>query len=237
MDGHVDRTLRSFTDAAREAFGEALRSVVLFGSAAEDRMRPVSDVNVLLVLRSFDPARAERLRDELRLARAAVDLRPTFLLEDEVAAAAELFSVKFGDVARRHRVLLGDDPFLEPVVGRDARIVSLRRVLLNVTMRLRERVASAGDEARAAAIAEFTPAVRAAAAEWLALRDGTAPAPREALAKAAKDLGDARDAAAVETLSAVREGRDVAPADERAALLGLLSVAGKLAAAVRGLAP
>ncbi len=237
MDGHVDLALRSFTDAAQAAFGETLRSVVLFGSAAEDRLRPVSDVNVLLVLRSFDPARAERLRDELRLARAAVDLRPTFVLEDEIPAATELFSVKFGDVLRRHRVLLGDDPFTGSGASRAARIASLRRVLLNVTMRLRERFATVGDEGHAAVLAEFTSAVRAAAAEWLSLHDGTSLPPREALARAAKDLGDAADAASVATLSVVREGGDVPPAEARAALLSLISLSGRLASAVRGLAP
>lgn len=237
MDGHVDLALRSFTASAQAALGETLRSVVLFGSAAEDRLRPVSDVNVLLVLRTFDPARAERLRDELRLARAAIDLRPTFVLEDEIPAATEFFSVKFGDVRRRHRVLVGDDPFTGAAASRAARIASLRRVLLNVTMRLRERFASVADEGHAAVVAEFTPAVRAAAAEWLALRDGSTVAPREALAQAAEEIGDAADVSSVGTLSAVREGRDVTAPDARAALLGLVSLAGKIASAAGSLAP
>src|SRR5260370_1086501 len=98
MDAGVEQVLVSFTDAATKAFGGALRSVVLFGSAAEDRLRPVSDVNVLLVLRTFDPAAAEALRDELRLARAAVALRPMIVTEAELPDAVDLFATKFADI-------------------------------------------------------------------------------------------------------------------------------------------
>jgi len=234
MDSGVERVLASFTEAAKGAFGEDLRSVVLFGSAAEDRLRPVSDVNVLVVLRSFDAARAESLRDELRLARAAVALRPMFVLAAELPAATELFGVKFGDLARRHRVVHGDDPFDGVAVARAARVTSLRRSLLNLSMRLRERVASAADDERAAVIAEFAPGVRAAAAEWLALRDGSAPSPREALLQTAKELGGPADADALALLSTAREGGDV-PADRaRDVLLRLAALVGKMTDTVPG---
>src|SRR5262245_45753993 len=221
MDAGVERVLASFTGAAKQAFGGDLRSVVLFGSAAEDRLRSVSDVNVLVVLRSFDAARAEALRDEMRLARAAVALRPMFVLDAELPAATELFGVKFGDVARRHRVVHGDDPFQGVAASRAARVTSLRRSLLNLSMRLRERIASAADDERAGVIAEFAPGARAAAAEWLSLRDGTAPAPREALLQAARELGGPGDAEALAFLSAAREGSDVPAQRARDVLLRL----------------
>src|SRR5262245_43203743 len=113
MDADVERVLVSFVDAAKKAFGGALRSVVLYGSAAENRLRAVSDVNVMLVLKTFDPSAAEALRDEARLARAAVSLRPMFVTESELPDAVELFATKFADVARRHRVLHGVDPFAD----------------------------------------------------------------------------------------------------------------------------
>lgn len=77
----VERVLRDFVTASREAFGSELRAVVLFGSAAEGRLRLSSDVNVVLVLRGFDAATAERLAEPMRTARAAINLRALFLLE------------------------------------------------------------------------------------------------------------------------------------------------------------
>ena len=62
---NVRRVLGDFLRAAREAFGDDdLLSVVLYGSAAEGRMRATSDVNVVLVLARFDPTAA---RNELEL--------------------------------------------------------------------------------------------------------------------------------------------------------------------------
>ena len=49
----VDRLLRDFTETACHALGSDLHSIVLYGSAAEGRLRPTSDVNVILVLSKF----------------------------------------------------------------------------------------------------------------------------------------------------------------------------------------
>lgn len=128
----VERVLRDFVDAARDAFGPDLRSIVLYGSAAEGRLRRTSDVNVIVVLHAFDPARADRLREPLRVAQTAVRLAAMFLLESEIGAAAEAFAVKFADVLRRRRVLHGDDLFAHLAIGRPAEIARLRQVLHNL---------------------------------------------------------------------------------------------------------
>ena len=105
------RILDEFVEAAREAFGPDLHSVVLFGSAAEGALRPTSDINLILVLRAFDRARADRLREPLRVAYAAARLSVMFLLLEEIESAASDFAQKFSDVSRRRRVLWGPDPF------------------------------------------------------------------------------------------------------------------------------
>jgi predicted nucleotidyltransferase len=45
----VARAIDDLVRAAEQALGDDLRSVVHFGSAAEDRLRATSDVNVILV--------------------------------------------------------------------------------------------------------------------------------------------------------------------------------------------
>ena len=55
----VRATLSESTAAAQQALAEDLLSVVLFGSAAEGRLRATSDVNVVLVLRRVDPKKLE----------------------------------------------------------------------------------------------------------------------------------------------------------------------------------
>src|ERR1700730_1039423 len=116
----VRTALSEFTAAARQAFGEDLSAVVLFGSAAEGRMRQTSDVNVIVVLRRADPAKLEAIGEAYRLAHAAIRLSAMFILESEIDIAKDAFAVKFADITTRHEVLYGDDPCVGLTILRDA---------------------------------------------------------------------------------------------------------------------
>jgi len=48
------RVLDDFVAVTREAFGDDLVAIVLFGSAAEGALRATSDVNVIVILRAFE---------------------------------------------------------------------------------------------------------------------------------------------------------------------------------------
>ncbi len=136
--------LGEFATQAQAAFGDELRAVVLFGSAVEGRLRVTSDVNLLVVLRRFERAQAEQLQRPLRVAQATVRLTPMFLLESEVPAVAEAFAVKFDDILHRRTLLFGSDPFAQLAIPRAARVFRLKRVLLNLKLRLREQFVSRG---------------------------------------------------------------------------------------------
>src|SRR5258708_2030395 len=133
----VAAMLDMFLASAREALSSDLVSAVLFGSAAEGRLGPTSDVNLLLVLRDFAPARIGRMRDVLLTAEAAIKLRVMFLLESEVTSAAEFFAQKFADILRRHRTIYGADVLTALKAPRHAEIFRLKQILLNLTLRLR----------------------------------------------------------------------------------------------------
>jgi hypothetical protein len=59
----VAQGLATFVDATQAALGPDLVAVVLFGSAAEGRLRATSDVNVIVVAQRFAPDRLNALRD------------------------------------------------------------------------------------------------------------------------------------------------------------------------------
>jgi hypothetical protein len=153
-------------------------------------MRPSSDVNVLVLLAAFDRNKADRIREELRRAHAAIRLEAMFLLEAELPAAIEAFAVKFGDIARRHRILHGFDPFLETKIPRAAAIARLKQTTLNLTLRMREIyiARSLREEQIAFAIADFAGPLRANAATLLELKGGTVVSPKEALEEIAATL-------------------------------------------------
>jgi hypothetical protein len=181
LPGPVARGLEDFVQDARAALGETLHAIVLFGSAAENRMRATSDVNVVVVVSAFDQARVAALRPGIERAHAAIRLEILWLLTTEVAAAAEAFAVKFTDIARRHRTLHGPDPFAGLAVSRPATIARLRQVLLNQLLRLRATYAVDGprEERLALRIADAAAPLRVSAAEILELEGGPALAPRE----------------------------------------------------------
>src|SRR5438128_1956085 len=94
---NVSRLLGEFVRAAKIAFGGDLESIVLYGSAAEGKMRATSDVNVIVLLRAFNGYRADQMREPLRLAQAAIQLKAMFLLKSEVDSAASAFAQRFAD--------------------------------------------------------------------------------------------------------------------------------------------
>lgn len=209
----VTRVLDEFVSAARDAFGEALAAAVLFGSAAEGRLRPASDVNLVLVLRSFTPAHAQAIEGRLRFSEAAIRLRVMFLLESEITAAAAAFAQKFADIASRRVVWWrsdggGADPFAGLVVPREALGRQIEQVLLNLAMRLRERAASdwSREDVLGRALSDAVGPVRASAQGLLALRGKTAESPKAALAELAAMEGAPHPHLAG-YFSALREGR------------------------------
>lgn len=220
----VQTALDLFVDAARAAFGQNLRSVILFGSAAEGKLRRTSDVNVLLVLRAFERDQIDAVREPLRVARAAVGLEPMFVLDSELGDAAEEFANKFEDIRRRHVVLHGEDVVNTLTISREALLRRVRQVLLNQALRLRDIYAerSLREEQAAVAIAEAAGPLRTAAASILELEGRDVADPKSALATLANDGGFG---ALVPKLSEAREQKVLEPGTAAAALFDVVRLA------------
>ena len=225
----TDRVLADLVPAARTALGDTLDSIVLYGSAAEGRLRPVSDVNVIFVLNRFDASRVEALGDPVRVAQAAIRLAPMVMLREEIPHAAAAFAVKFADIVRRHRVLHGSDPFADLVIARDRLVARLTQVLLNLRLRLRAAYLTRNfDEQLIDLIVHAASALRSAAATLRELEGKARLSPRESLTQIVQELGDARFADVVEQMSVARESGVLPPGAPRPAVLALIDLAGAM---------
>jgi len=233
----VGTALGEFVEAARAAFGASLRSVVLYGSAAEGRLRPTSDVNVILVLDAFDRAGADALRGPLGAARATIRLAAMLLLTSEIGVASEAFAAKFADVLRRRRVLFGDDPFDGIAIPRTAEIARLKQVLLNLALRLRASYASSGDrdDLLALVVADAAGPLRACAATLRELEGKSTTSGREALESLAAELSPERYAAALARVSDARQTRTLPPGTGADTLFALVELAQDMRARVEAL--
>lgn len=222
----VEQSINAFVDAAKAAFSTDLVSIVMYGSAAEGRMRATSDVNMLLVLKTFNQTHADQLREPMRLARAAVQMSAMFLLESEVPTAMEAFAVKFADIVARHRVLAGSDPFAALSPSHDALVRRLKQVLLNLQLRLRERyvLVSLREEQLALVIADAAGPLRSSAATLLQLEGQPALAPKEALEKIVREMNDEGLNVALHEISAAREDRQLSPGKASPTLIALIEM-------------
>jgi len=182
LSPEVRKILRDFVGAACNSFGDQLRSVTLFGSAAEGKLRPTSDVNLVVVLSAFEKTRADQLSQPLRLSQAAIQLRPMFVLDSEIPDATRSFASKFADILRRRVVLYGDDSFSTVSVPREAEIRQLRQQLLNITLRLRAAYVarSLREEQLASFIAGVIGPLRSTSAALLELEGHPAASPERA---------------------------------------------------------
>jgi hypothetical protein len=93
--------------ALREALGENLRSVCLYGSAVRgDTIKGVSDLNLLIVLNVSDAAAHEAIA---RVLGSDPCIEPFILGATGFERSVRAFAAKFASIKRWHRVLHGED--------------------------------------------------------------------------------------------------------------------------------
>lgn len=223
----VSRILTEFIDAAKSAFGADLKSIILFGSGAEGRLRATSDVNVILLLSQFDQRAAQAMREPLRVAQAAIRLSPMFIVEAELPAAVTAFAEKFSDILRRRRILHGTDPFVGVTIPRDIVIARLDQVLLNLVLRLREAYVMRGlrEEQLALAVADAAGPLRSSAATLRELQGQPGGSSKAALESLVSAINDATVSEVLPRISEAREKRVLPHGVAGPTLLKLIDIA------------
>jgi predicted nucleotidyltransferase len=209
----IREVIDGVVESAKRTFGDHLKSIVLYGSAAEGQMRATSDVNLMFVLKAFDATRVNGFREPFRFAGAAHEISAMFILEEELEHASREFAQKFADMKRRHVVLYGDDPLPALDIPRDALVRRVQQVLLNLTMRMREMyiTRSLREEQCVVTLADATAPMRTAAAMILELEGRGTKTPKEALYAFVSELGDYDFVELLPHLSEAREKRSVPP--------------------------
>lgn len=140
-------TLDELVAQLQKAFGDGLKAVVLYGSAAAGEHIPKrSDYNVLVIVRELGLPELER---ESAIARAwgeAGNPPPLTLTEGEWRSSSDIFPMEYADVLERHRVLYGAPPFdgvsIEP---RDLRL-QLEHEAMGKLLQLRQGILGSGGD-------------------------------------------------------------------------------------------
>jgi predicted nucleotidyltransferase len=129
------------------AYGDALRSVVLFGSAvAGEHLAKTSDYNVLVIVDSLP---LERLRAVAAVSKAwAEDGNPppmTFTAT-EWRSSSDIFPMEYADILERHRVLHGEAPFDGITVKPADLRLQVEHQTMGKLLQLRQAVMGAGGD-------------------------------------------------------------------------------------------
>jgi hypothetical protein len=142
-------TLEELVSQLRAAYGGALRSVVLYGSAASGEQTKRSDQNVLVLVDTLD---AKHLTAASAVSRAWADAgnpAPLTMKTAEWRGSSDIFPMEYADILERHRVLHGDPPFDGIVVDRSHLRLQLEQEAMGKLIKLRQGVlASGGDGQR-----------------------------------------------------------------------------------------
>ncbi|HEU4748221.1 MAG TPA: nucleotidyltransferase domain-containing protein [Gemmatimonadaceae bacterium] len=128
------------------AYGEALRSVVLFGSAVAGEHTKKSDYNVLVVVESLP---LERLRAVAAISRAWADdgnPPPMTFTSSEWRSSADIFPMEYADILERHRVLFGEDPLVGITVNPADLRLEVEQQTMGALLHLRQAIMGAGGD-------------------------------------------------------------------------------------------
>jgi hypothetical protein len=105
--------LEIFTTRLREAAGDNLVSLMLYGSAASGEADSYSDLNVLCVLRDLSFPHLVPLSKVIRWWTRQKQRPPLLMSEKELRASTDVFSIELIDMKQHRKVLFGKDLLAE----------------------------------------------------------------------------------------------------------------------------
>lgn len=138
-------TVNELVTQLKEAYGQTLRSVVLYGSAvAGEHIAKKSDYNILVVLDAVPLDRLAAVGAVLRAWGEAGNPAPMMFTSAEWRSSADVFPMEYADILERHTVLHGADPCDGITVDRADLRLEVEQQALGKLLHLRRGAMAAG---------------------------------------------------------------------------------------------
>ncbi len=143
----MERTLNQLVERLKKVYGDRLKSVILYGSAAVgDYNGRFSDLNVLCVLNQVTPRELADSTPIVRWWHERGNPAPLLLSEEEVRNSTDCFAIEFQDIRERHRVLHGEDVARDLAIDTSFYRAQVEHELRAKLLRLRQKAAGALDD-------------------------------------------------------------------------------------------
>jgi predicted nucleotidyltransferase len=138
----MEDKLLELVDRLKQAQGESLRSVILYGSAAAgEHNEHFSDLNVLCVLTHVTPDELAASASIFEWWRKLGNPSPLLLSEEELRTSTDCFPIEFHDMQERRRVLFGPDVIENLAIDRTFYRAQVEMELRSKLLRLRQKAA------------------------------------------------------------------------------------------------
>jgi hypothetical protein len=138
-------TLDELVSQLKKAYGDSLRAVVLYGSAAAGEHIPKrSDYNVLVIV---DQLGMEQLRAAGAVAQAwgeSDNPPPMTMTTAEWRSSADIFPMEYADILERHKVLYGTPAFDGIKVSKADLRLQVENQAMGKLLRMRQAIMAAG---------------------------------------------------------------------------------------------
>lgn len=108
----MQKTLDLITTEAKQALGDNLVSLVLYGSHARGDAHERSDINLLLLVNDKSPTALRQLPPVVSGWMKHQALPPVVFSAEQFQRSFDSFALEFAEIAAARKVLAGSDPFL-----------------------------------------------------------------------------------------------------------------------------
>ncbi len=143
----MERLLNQLVERLKKAYGDRLKSVILYGSgAAGDHHAKFSDLNVLCVLQQVTVRELQESSSIVRWWREQGNPSPLMLSEEELRTSTDCFAIEYHDIKERRRVLYGEDLAVDLAIDTCFYRAQVEHDLRAKLLRLRQRAAGVLDD-------------------------------------------------------------------------------------------
>jgi predicted nucleotidyltransferase len=144
----MERLLNQLVERLTKAYGDRLKSVILYGSGASgDHHAKYSDLNVLCVLKQVSVGELEDSNAIVRWWREQGNPSPLMLSEEELRSSTDCFAIEYADIKERRRVLYGEDLAIDLQIDTCFYRAQVEHDLRAKLLRLRQRAAGVLNDA------------------------------------------------------------------------------------------
>jgi hypothetical protein len=181
----AEKQIDEFVSRIKQAAGQNLQSVILYGSAATGEFQTeFSNLNLLCILRESSFSKLSAIAPVVEWWHRQKHPAPLVMTQEELEHSTDVFSIELLDMQHHHRVLFGDELLTPLQIPMQLHRAQLEYELREKLILLRQRLLEAGDNDRAlwqlllGSVSAFATLFRHA---LLALGDAAPHSKREAI--------------------------------------------------------